>query len=175
MTWKLTRRRLLSLASRTLSCTIVSLAFVPRLFLGAGSDKNTEGLGEHELTTLAELSHDLFPHDSLPGSVYQDVAATINERISSAPEVFSIIRDGILGLDRMAGHGGWGTLTYEQRVNMLKQVESSPFFTTLTSLVEDALYQHPKVWELLGYGGNALAQGGYIKRGFDDIDWLPES
>jgi len=175
MKLKLTRRRLLALASRTMAFTAVSLAFVPRLFLGAGSDKNAEGFSDHEITTLAKLSHDLFPHDSLPGSVYQDVARTLNERISATPEVFRLIGDGIHGLDRMAGQGGWGTLAYEQRVTMLKQVETSPFFTTLTSLVEDTLYQHPKVWELLGYGGNALAQGGYIKRGFDDIDWLPES
>jgi hypothetical protein len=28
------------------------------------------------------------------------------------------------------------------------------------------------VWQRIGYGGNALAQGGYLTRGFDHIDWL---
>lgn len=175
MKLKLTRRRLLALATRTLTFTTVSLAFVPRLFLGADSDNKNNRFSEHELTTLATLSHDLFPHDSLPGSVYQDVALTLGERSAAAADVYRLIRSGVLGLDRRAGAAGWGNQTYEQRLVLLKEVENSPFFITLTSLVEDTLYQHPKVWELLGYGGNALQQGGYLKRGFDDIDWLPES
>ena len=43
MILKLTRRRLLALASRTMTFTAVSLAFVPRLFLGA--DTNSSGAG----------------------------------------------------------------------------------------------------------------------------------
>jgi hypothetical protein len=34
------------------------------------------------------------------------------------------------------------------------------------------MYVQPEVWALLGYRGNALAQGGYLNRGFNDIDWL---
>jgi hypothetical protein len=26
---------------------------------------------------------------------------------------------------------------------------------------------------MVGYGGSAIEQGGYINRGFDEIDWLP--
>ena len=171
---KLTRRRLLTLASRTMTFTTVSLAFVPRLFLGAEDTAKAVSFSELELTTLATLSHDLFPHDSLPGSVYQDVAQTINERIAATPEVFLLIKDGILGLDRMAGQDGFAVLASGQRVAMLKKIETSPFFTTLTGLVEDTLYQHPRVWELVGYGGNALAKGGYLNS-LGDIKWLQES
>jgi hypothetical protein len=28
------------------------------------------------------------------------------------------------------------------------------------------------MFDLVGYGGSAIEQGGYINRGFDDIDWL---
>ena len=174
MNFTLTRRRLLSLASRTLTYTAVSLAFVPRLFLGANSTAQADSYSKQELSTLATLSHDLFPHDSLPGSVYQDVAHTLNERVAANQEVFRLIRDGMLGLDRMAGQGGWAALAYERRVATLKKIETSPFFTTLTSLVEDTLYQHPKVWELVGYGGNALEKGGYLNS-LGDIKWLQES
>lgn len=174
MNLKLTRRQLLSLASRTMAFTTVSLAFVPRLFLGAETTAKAGSYSEHELSTLATLSHDLFPHDRLPGSVYQDVAHTLNERVAATPDVFRLIRDGMIGLDRLAGQDGWGALAYEQRVAMLKQVEASPFFTTAAGLVEDILYQHPKVWELVGYGGNALEKGGYLDS-LGDITWLPES
>ena len=126
------------------------------------------------MSTLATLSHDLFPHDSLPFSVYQDVAGTLNKKITASSDVYHLIRDGMLGLDRMAGQDGFRALASEQRVAMLKKIETSPFFTTLTGLVEDTLYQHPRVWELVGYGGNALAKGGYLNS-LGDIKWLKES
>ena len=36
------------------------------------------------------------------------------------------------------------------------------------------LYSDPEVWELLGYEGPSFDKGGYIDRGFDDLDWLPD-
>jgi hypothetical protein len=37
-----------------------------------------------------------------------------------------------------------------------------------------ALYNDHEVWELLGYEGPSFDQGGYLNRGFDDLDWLPD-
>jgi hypothetical protein len=28
--------------------------------------------------------------------------------------------------------------------------------------------------DLLGYEGRSFAKGGYLQRGFNDLDWLPE-
>jgi hypothetical protein len=30
------------------------------------------------------------------------------------------------------------------------------------------------VWDLLGYEGPSFDKGGYLHRGFNDLDWLPE-
>ena len=35
-----------------------------------------------------------------------------------------------------------------------------------------SLYNQPAVWAKLGYEGSSAEHGGYIHRGFDDIDWL---
>ena len=37
-----------------------------------------------------------------------------------------------------------------------------------------ALYDDHEVWELLGYEGPSFDKGGYLHRGFDDLDWLPD-
>ena len=34
------------------------------------------------------------------------------------------------------------------------------------------IYGNPEVWPLFGYEGPSADKGGYIDRGFDDIDWL---
>jgi hypothetical protein len=36
-----------------------------------------------------------------------------------------------------------------------------------------ALYNQPDLWAKLGYEGSSAEHGGYIHRGFNDIDWLP--
>jgi hypothetical protein len=37
-----------------------------------------------------------------------------------------------------------------------------------------ALYDDKEVWGLLGYEGSSYEHGGYVDRGFDDLDWLPD-
>ena len=34
------------------------------------------------------------------------------------------------------------------------------------------LYNQPELWTKFGYEGPSSAQGGYLHRGFNDIDWL---
>ena len=36
------------------------------------------------------------------------------------------------------------------------------------------IYDDHEVWERLGYEGASFDQGGYLHRGFDDLDWLPD-
>jgi hypothetical protein len=31
-----------------------------------------------------------------------------------------------------------------------------------------------RTWELVGYEGPSFGKGGYLERGFDDLDWLPD-
>ena len=37
-----------------------------------------------------------------------------------------------------------------------------------------AIYDNPDVWKAFGYEGAAAHLGGYVDRGFDDLDWLPD-
>ena len=41
--------------------------------------------------------------------------------------------------------------------------------------VRAELYYLPAVWALLGFEGSSVEFGGYVDRGFDDIDWLPRT
>ena len=49
-----------------------------------------------------------------------------------------------------------------------------PFLTAIVDSVVVTLYSDPEVWELLGYEGPSFDKGGYLHRGFDDLDWLPD-
>ncbi len=36
------------------------------------------------------------------------------------------------------------------------------------------LYDNKAVWPLFGYEGSSWEKGGYLNRGFNDIDWLDQ-
>jgi hypothetical protein len=41
-------------------------------------------------------------------------------------------------------------------------------------MVRFRLYDNAGLWKHIDYPGSSKEHGGYINRGFDDIDWLPE-
>jgi hypothetical protein len=55
---------------------------------------------------------------------------------------------------------------------VLKQIESTPFFQAIRGGLVVGLYNQKEVWPIFGYEGESYSKGGYIARGFDDIEWL---
>ena len=85
----------------------------------------------------------------------------------------TMIEDGIADLDKKAGEGGYRGLGWEdQRVAVLKQIEATPFFQAIRGGLVVSLYNQKEVWPIFGYEGESYSKGGYIHRGFDDIEWL---
>ncbi len=61
------------------------------------------------------------------------------------------------------------------RVALLQQIEQSAFFQQVRGDLIVSLYNNKEVWPRFGYEGSSAEHGGYIKRGFADIDWLPKA
>ena len=62
----------------------------------------------------------------------------------------------------------------EAATEYLRGIEGSGFFGTVRGNAVVALYNDQEVWDILGYEGPSFDQGGYVNRGFNDLDWLPE-
>jgi hypothetical protein len=60
------------------------------------------------------------------------------------------------------------------RVELLRGIEHSDFFKKVRSDLIVSLYNQKELWPKFGYEGSSAEHGGYIKRGFSDIDWLPK-
>ena len=56
----------------------------------------------------------------------------------------------------------------------LHGVEHSDFYKKVRSDLIASLYNQKELWPKFGYEGSSAEHGGYIKRGFSDIDWLPK-
>jgi hypothetical protein len=105
-----------------------------------------------ELHALAGLIRKLVPH-SVEEAVYLDAAKAVR---GAMPVTMPQIDEGL----RRLGQQDSGELP------------ADAFLDRLRTATVEALYRDPRVWDLIGYGGNALAKGGYLAS-FDGIDWLP--
>ena len=55
---------------------------------------------------------------------------------------------------------------------LLRNIENGAFFQGVRSDLIASLYNQKELWPLFGYEGESASKGGYINRGFSDIQWL---
>src|SRR5258708_15983297 len=60
------------------------------------------------------------------------------------------------------------------RIVLLQGIEQTDFFRKVRSDLVVSLYNQEELWPKFGYEGSSAEHGGYIKRRFNDIDWLPK-
>jgi hypothetical protein len=126
----------------------------------------------HVEDTLARLARHLFPHDALSDAPYKEIAIALTSRALSDDELAATLQDGVSQLD--TGNSRlWLMRDEAQQVAAVKQLEGSRFFRLVRTSTIEHLYRNREVWQMLGYQGSSVEFGGYIDRGFDDIDWLP--
>ena len=80
---------------------------------------------------------------------------------------------GLNSLDALAG-GDFCALDDDTAYKVLKRIEGTDFFGFIRRTTVLNLYDDPEVWAALGWEGSSFDKGGYINRGFNDLDWLPE-
>ena len=95
------------------------------------------------------------------------------------PAVKATIAEGVARLDQNAGDRhkvSYAEVAWEaDRVALLQGIEHSDFFQKVRGDLIVSLYNQKEVWPKFGYEGSSAEHGGYINRGFADIDWLPKA
>ncbi len=128
----------------------------------------TKALKPETMATLIQMARDIYPHDHVADRFYAIAVKGYDD-----PEKAEMIEAGVADLDAKSGAGGYRGLGWEEeRVAVLRQIETTPFFQTIRGGLVTGLYNQKEVWPLFGYEGESYSQGGYVARGFDDIDWL---
>ncbi|MEY8828572.1 Twin-arginine translocation pathway signal [Sedimentitalea sp. XS_ASV28] len=126
---------------------------------------------EHQMATLLQMARDIYPHDQV-GDEYYVVAVKGYDSADSK----EFVAEGVAKLDELAK--GAGSASYletkweDNRVALLEQLEDDAFFQTVRGGLVTGLYNQKAVWPIFGYEGESFSKGGYLHRGFDDINWL---
>ena len=122
---------------------------------------------ESDLELLAAVSYDLFPFPDLPPALYVQVGERLLQANNPA------IAEGLEQLRASAGTMAWKEIDETTRIATLTAMQTTPFFAAVRAATLEVLFRAPETFALVGYGGSAIEQGGYVNRGFDQIDWLP--
>ena len=130
------------------------------------------------LKTLVKMARDIYPHDFLGDSYYITAIKPWDGKAAKDPAVKSLISDGVARLDQVASDRQkvpYAQVPWENdRVALLQRIEQTAFFQEIRGDLVVSLYNQKEVWPKFGYEGSSAEHGGYIKRGFADIDWLPK-
>jgi hypothetical protein len=130
-----------------------------------------EYLSPNAMATLIQMARDIYPHDHVADQYYAAAVKGYDSEDSAA-----MVEAGVAALDAAARGKGFasylGTGWERDRVDILRGMEDSEFFQTIRGGLVTGLYNQKEVWPLFGYEGESYSQGGYIDRGFDDINWI---
>ncbi len=128
--------------------------------------------GERAQELLTRLLRVAYPHESFPDGPYERTATAVLDAAKDDPAGQRALQLGLQGLDRGAG-GDFLGVDDAAAEALLRDRADDDFFRRIRSTAVVALYDDEQVWGVLGYEGSAYEQGGYLHRGFDDLDWLP--
>ncbi|MFM7334409.1 MAG: Twin-arginine translocation pathway signal [Tabrizicola sp.] len=165
----LTRKQLLSRSLSAGALAVVGTGFIAAP--NAAWAVEVTAITPEQMATLLQMARDIYPHDQVADKFY---AVAVKGYDSAEQKDF--VAEGVAALDAAAKAAGFDSYVAagweEDRVKLLQGIEMTPFFQTVRSGLVTGLYNQKEVWPIFGYQGESFSQGGYIERGFNDIDWL---
>jgi hypothetical protein len=174
---KYNRRVFLQGAATTVP--VVAVAASTGVGVGDAWAEDATALKPATLKTLVKVARDIYPHDFLADSYYITAVKPWDGKAAKDAAVKTMITEGVARLDADARDRHkvpYAEVPWEvDRVALLQRIEATEFFTKMRGDLIVSLYNQKEVWPKFGYEGSSAEHGGYINRGFADIDWLPKA
>lgn len=135
----------------------------------------------HHLTpaqarVLLQFVRDLFPHAQIAETYYARAIEPLDEEAKKDLSTKELLAGGIEQLNRLSKAAPGKTYAdvedEDARVTAIKKIEHGPFFAKVYGTTVVSLYNQRELWPIFGYQGPSSAKGGYVHRGFNDLDWL---
>jgi hypothetical protein len=133
----------------------------------------TPGGVSTERATLMRMVRVMFPHPDFPDGPYERTVDAILAAGVEDARTGAQLQQGLRELDSLADRP-FTELDDARALELLRSISATTFFEAVRSRVILTLYDDREVHRLLGYEGASFDQGGYLHRGFADLDWLPD-
>lgn len=130
-----------------------------------------EALNAHDGMTLLRMTRQIYPHDTLGDFYYATVVEGLDQSAAGDAGTADLLKQGVAELDGAMGVP-FVELSEGNQLTVLTAMQESPFFQSVRGSCITGLYNNPLVWRHLGYEGASYEYGGYLVRGFNDLNWL---
>lgn len=131
------------------------------------------GVERKILNAMVRMARLLFPHDAMSDEVYGSVLDAALTGAADDRSFASTLQAAEKALNA-ARHHNWLDLDENEQIAVMLELQGEAFFTAIQGAVRAGLYLNPVFWKHIAYPGSSKEFGGYLHRGSDDIDWLPE-
>ena len=173
--FKISRREIM----RTGGAVAVAAAVAPTAVMsGKAFAASTMAISDETFATLVKMARDLYPHDKIADKYYAVVIEGLDAAAKDDPAAKELLEKGVQTLDGLSERMGYGKYLANQkeedRVAVLTELEkqNGPFFQKIRGSLITGLYNNKELWPFFGYEGESASKGGYIHRGFNDLDWV---
>lgn len=155
--------------------SVVAMTVMPTgMIVGANSAwaAMAKNVQPETFATMVQMARDIYPHDRVADKYYAKVVEGLDEAAGKSDDDRKMMDDGAAALNKASG-GNYLDVAWESdRVKLLQDIQDGGFFQKIRGTLITGLYNNQELWPMFGYEGESASKGGYIERGFDDIDWL---
>lgn len=130
-------------------------------------------LDAKDRANLVKLLRTAYPHAQFPDGPYERTADKILEQVHESVWHCTLLSAGLRSLD-VPADGSFSDLEDTAAAGVVSKIADAEFFVFIRGVAVPILYDDHEVWEALGYEGESFSQGGYVNRGFNDLDWLSD-
>lgn len=134
---------------------------------------NALALTDEAKRTLTRVIRVAFPHPQIPDGPYERMTEKIVAEAENSTWFRMALTQGLLTLNSLS-EDPFVDLPDEAALNVLRRIADLEFFGFIRRTTVLHFYDDPEVWTALGYEGESFSKGGYLHRGFNDLDWLPD-
>lgn len=129
-------------------------------------------LGDATRALLLRLCRRLMPLDGIPESSFRAIVDAFDAQAAQQAAIRTLLLAGCAAAQARIDTAPTGAADRDLD-EYLAASTATPFFALLRGTAVPLLLNDHAVWARAGYEGESLTQGGYLYRGFADLDWLP--
>lgn len=163
---------------RNSGCAALGATVIPAIGLVASPQdayaQSFSTLSELVGRTLMRMARDIYPHDKVADKYYAGVISSYDKATDAGLK--NLVNEGVSKLNAAAtkrfGKSYAEVPSEGDRLVLLYAIEQTPFFQKVRNDLLYGIYNNKEIWPLFGYEGSSWEKGGYIERGYNDIDWL---
>lgn len=169
----LNRREFLRSAGHA-AASVAVIAGVPTILATNGAwAMSLSTVSAEDAGKLLRMTRLIYPHDALGDLYYATAVEELDAKAAADAALAQTLKSGAAELDSALGVP-WLQLSEGTQVEVLRSIETGPFFQAVRGHTVVSLYNNKLVWPNFGYQGSSFEHGGYLLRGFQDAGWTLE-